>query len=69
LAVPTPPGQKKAAAEIAGKTDPDKGGHQPCRSTGDPQIVPFWAKDASIGPRYCSNAMSEIVTYNLPINS
>jgi hypothetical protein len=30
---------------------------------------PFWAKDASIGPRYCSNAMSEIVTYNLPINS
>jgi hypothetical protein len=30
---------------------------------------PFWAKDASIGPRYCSKAMSEIVTYNLPINS
>ena len=30
---------------------------------------PFWAKDTSIGPRYCSNAMSEIVTYNLPINS
>jgi len=25
---------------------------------------PFWAKDASIGPRYCSNAMSEILTYD-----
>jgi hypothetical protein len=30
---------------------------------------PFWPKDASIGPRYCINAMSEFVTYNLPINS
>ena len=31
--------------------------------------IPLLGKGASIGPRYCSNAMSEIVTYNLPINS
>jgi hypothetical protein len=24
--------------------------------------LPFWAKDASISPRYCINAMSEFVT-------
>ena len=30
---------------------------------------PFWAKYASIGPRYCINAMAEFATYNLPINS
>ena len=29
---------------------------------------PFWAKDASIGPRYCSNAMRSSRS-NLPINS
>ena len=27
----------------------------------------FWAKNASIGPRYCSNAMSEIIRCMVPI--
>src|SRR5271154_837942 len=32
-------GQKVAATKIARKSDPDKSGHQPCRSAGDPAIA------------------------------
>src|ERR1700730_16078390 len=36
---PDEPGQKVAAAEIAGEADPDEGSHQPGGGAGDPQIA------------------------------